>query len=453
MGTYKDSGIEWIGEVPEGWGITRMQDVASYKKGPFGSSLTLDMFVEKGESTYKVYEQKNAIQGDSHLGEYYIDEKTYNQLRGFSVQSNDIIVSCAGTIGKCTILPENCEPGIINQALMRVRINKNINIFYYLYLFNIELDYADRKFSNGSAIKNIPPFNVLKKLKLPLPPLQEQAAIADFLDKKNAEIDAITEKITQQIQILKDYRQSLITQTVTKGLDKTIAYEDSGIESIGEIPEGWEISTFKYLFDTNKGLTITKENLVEVGIPVINYGQIHSTFKTEVVSTDNALPKVSETFLIYQKSLVKQGDFIFADTSEDLEGAGNFSTRLDSDSLLFAGYHTIISRAKYLDKFNYNYFKNLFDSDFFRNQIRIKVSGVKVFSITQSILNNCMVLVPPLQEQAAIADFLDDKTAKIDRIIAKKEQQLDIIKEHRKSLIYEYVTGKKRVKEYQQDGN
>ena len=145
---YKDSGIEWIGEIPEGWGITRMQDVASYKKGPFGSSLTLDMFVEKGESTYKVYEQKNAIQGDSHLGEYYIDEKTYNQLRGFSVQSNDIIVSCAGTIGKCTILPENCEPGIINQALMRVRINKNINIFYYLYLFNIELDYADRKFSN-----------------------------------------------------------------------------------------------------------------------------------------------------------------------------------------------------------------------------------------------------------------------------------------------------------------
>ena len=290
------------------------------------------------------------------------------------------------------------------------------------------------------------------KLHLLLPPLQEQAAIADFLDKKNAEIDAITAKITQQIQTLKDYRQSLITETVTKGLNNTVSYKDSGIKWIGEIPEGWEISPFKHLFDTNKGLTITKENLVEVGIPVINYGQIHSMFKTEVVSTDNDLPKVSEKFLIYQKSLVKQGNFIFADTSEDLEGAGNFSTRLDSDSLLFAGYHTIISRAKFLDKFNYNYFKNLFDSDFFRNQIRIRVSGVKVFSITQSILNNCIVLIPPLQEQATIADFLDDKTAKIDRIIAKKEQQLDIIKEHRKSLIYEYVTGKKRVKEYQQDG-
>lgn len=217
-------------------------------------------------------------------------------------------------------------------------------------------------------------------------------------------------------------------------------YKDSGIEWIGKIPEGWEISPFKYLFDTNKGLTITKENLVEVGIPVINYGQIHSMFKTEVVSTDNALPKVSEKFLIYQKSLVKQGDFIFADTSEDLEGAGNFSTRLDSDSLLFAGYHTIISRAKYLDKFNYNYFKNLFDSDFFRNQIRIKVSGVKVFSITQSILNNCIVLIPPLQEQAAIANFLDKRNAEIDVITAKITHQIQTLKDYRQSLITETVT-------------
>lgn len=217
-------------------------------------------------------------------------------------------------------------------------------------------------------------------------------------------------------------------------------YKNSVIEWIGEIPEGWEISTFKYLFDTNKGLTITKENLVEVGIPVINYGQIHSTFKTKVVSTDNNLPKVSEKFLIYQKSLVKQGDFIFADTSEDLEGAGNFSTRLDSDSLLFAGYHTIVSRAKYLDKFNYNYFKNLFDSDFFRNQIRIKVSGVKVFSITQSILKNCIVLVPPLQEQAAIADFLDKKNAEIDAIIVKLTQQIQTLKDYRHSLITQTVT-------------
>ena len=224
---YKDSGIEWIGEIPEGWGITRMQDVASYKKGPFGSSLTLDMFVEKGESTYKVYEQKNAIQGDSHLGEYYIDEKTYNQLRGFSVQSNDIIVSCAGTIGKCTILPENCEPGIINQALMRVRINKNINIFYYLYLFNIELDYADRKFSNGSAIKNIPPFNVLKKLKLPLPPLQEQSAIADFLDDKTSKIDCIIAKKEQQLELIKEHRKSLIYEYVT-GKKRVKEYQQDG---------------------------------------------------------------------------------------------------------------------------------------------------------------------------------------------------------------------------------
>ena len=101
-----------------------MQDIAEYKKGPFGSSVTVDMFVEKGENTYKVYEQKNAINADSTLGWYYLTERDYRSLQDFSVRSGDIIVSCAGTIGKCYILPENTEPGIINQALMRVRIKK-----------------------------------------------------------------------------------------------------------------------------------------------------------------------------------------------------------------------------------------------------------------------------------------------------------------------------------------
>lgn len=438
MGTYKDSGIEWIGEFPEGWGIARMQDVASYKKGPFGSSLTLDMFVEKGESTYKVYEQKNAIQGDSHLGEYYIDEKTYNQLRGFSVQSNDIIVSCAGTIGKCTILPENCEPGIINQALMRVRINKNINIFYYLYLFNIELDYADRKFSNGSAIKNIPPFNVLKKLKLPLPPLQEQAAIADFLDKRNAEFDAITAKITQQIQALKDYRQSLITETVTKGLDKTVSYKDSGIEWIGEIPEEWSVIRLKYITDFKTGGTPSdKEGIDDIGeYPWITTKDMNSYqilnpylfISREVVNRYNYKLFPSKSILMVCIASIGKISLIETESYSNQQITALINSTCNEKFLLYA----IVQQ---MDKIKLDALSNV------------------IPIINTSYLSNINIAVPPLQEQAAIADYLDDKTTKIDRIIAKKEQQLELIKEHRKSLIYEYVTGKKRVKEYQQDGN
>lgn len=424
MGTYKDSGIEWIGEIPEGWEITRMQDVASYKKGPFGSSLTLDMFVEKGESTYKVYEQKNAIQGDSLLGEYYIDEKTYNQLRGFSVQSNDIIVSCAGTIGKCTILPENCEPGIINQALMRVRINKNINIFYYLYLFNIELDYADRKFSNGSAIKNIPPFNVLKKLKLPLPPLQEQAAIADFLDKKNAEIDAIVAKITQQIQTLKDYRHSLITQTVTKGLDKTVAYKDSGIDILGYVNRDYEIIRLKYLCNFTTGSQDTQDADED--------GQYNFYVRS---------PKILRT----NKSDFNGTAILMAG---DGVGAGKIFHYADGEFGVHQRVYILHNFKKVHPKFLHSYMSSLFSIEIEKGSAKSTVDSIRL-----PMLQNFNVVVPPLQEQTAIADYLDDKTAKIDCIIAKKEQQLELIKEHRKSLIYEYVTGKKRVKEYQQDGN
>ena len=161
----KKSCVEWAKETPENWETKRMQDVALYKKGPFGSAVTVDMFVEKEDNTYKVYEQKNAINADATLGWYYLSAKDYSSLKDFSVSPGDIIVSCAGTIGKCYILPNSIEPGIINQALMRVRINEGFDKRYFLYLFDVALEYMNEKYSNGSAIKNIPPFSILKKQK------------------------------------------------------------------------------------------------------------------------------------------------------------------------------------------------------------------------------------------------------------------------------------------------
>lgn len=120
----KDSGIEWSKKIPCHWKVMRMQDIADYKKGPFGSAITTDMFIEKDSNTYKVYEQKNAIQSDATLGWYYLSYEDYRGLKDFAVSPGDIIVSCAGTIGKCYILPDGIEPGIINQALMRVKIKE-----------------------------------------------------------------------------------------------------------------------------------------------------------------------------------------------------------------------------------------------------------------------------------------------------------------------------------------
>ena len=167
-------------EVPSSWALIRLDDIGIYRKGPFGSSLTKSMFVPKGADTVKVYEQKNAIQKDHTLGTYYITRQYYeSKMKSFTVEPGDILVSCAGTIGETYILPEQIKLGIINQALMRMTIFAPIDLDYFLLYFDYVLKQAAKETSKGSAIKNIPPFEIFKKLILPLPPLEEQKRIVE----------------------------------------------------------------------------------------------------------------------------------------------------------------------------------------------------------------------------------------------------------------------------------
>lgn len=213
----KDSGVDWIGEVPVNWKEDKLRYIGKYRKGPFGSALKVSLFVPKNSDTIKVYEQQNAIEKDWELGEYYITKDYFNrELSAFEVFPRDIIVSCAGTIGECYLMPENIERGIINQALMRMRMNeKKVYIPYFLFLFDLLLKEESKRSSNGSAMKNIPPFDVLKAMRIFLPTIPEQTAIADYLDKKCATIDGQIAKVEKQIELLNEYKQSVITECVT----------------------------------------------------------------------------------------------------------------------------------------------------------------------------------------------------------------------------------------------
>ncbi len=211
----KCSGSEWMSAIPSHCEIVRFQDLGDFRKGPFGSAITKNMFVDKSTNTFKVYEQKNAIYKDSSLGYYYIEEDKYRELISFAVNPGDIIVSCAGTIGECFILPETCEKGIINQALMRIRINENVNARYIVYLFSAVLKYYADKYSNGSAIKNIPPFSILKKIRVPRFPYDEQCQIADWLDNKISQIDKAISRLTLSTEKLRQYEKTLIFEGVT----------------------------------------------------------------------------------------------------------------------------------------------------------------------------------------------------------------------------------------------
>ena len=201
-------------EVPDNWVWCRLDDLAFYRKGPFGSSLTKAMFVQKGDDTYKVYEQKNAIQKDHELGSYYISKEKYCSLSSFAVHPYDIIVSCAGTIGETYVLPQNIQEGIINQALMLIRLyNREIERFYLLY-FDFILKQEAYKESKGTAIKNIPPFDVLKNFLIPIPPKEEQNRILSEVDKWMSFVNAIETNSNDL--------QTIIKQTKNKILDLAI---------------------------------------------------------------------------------------------------------------------------------------------------------------------------------------------------------------------------------------
>lgn len=191
----------------------------------------------------------------------------------------------------------------------------------------------------------------------------------------------------------------------------------------------------------NKGLSITKENLEDNGIPVISYGEIHSKYGFNFDPTKDFVRNVPESFVQSDKqAILHKGDFVFADTSEDIEGSGNF-TCFTGNVTTFAGYHTVILKAK--ANFNHQYVAYLFDSKIFRSQIQKNVQGIKVFSITQRILKDQWIWLPPIEVQENIVSFLDKKRIIINQMIDNKIAELMELESYKKALIYEYVTGKK----------
>ena len=439
MTRMKDSGIEWIGEVPEEWGIKPIKHIF----GAIGSGTTPD------SSKVEYYDGNiNWLQsGDLYKKDYvYAVSKTITDLGYRSSASLRIyqapflaIAMYGASIGNLAISKIDA---CVNQAVAVLKGEENIVRFAKLALeiSKTELIFA----AQGGTQPNINQV-LIKNWVIPFPSEIEIKKIADFLDKKVAQLDKIKSLLEEQIKTLEDYRKSLIYETVTIGLDKTVPLKDSGVDWIGQIPEGWGITKFKYFLDTNKGLTITKENLIEDGIPVINYGQIHSKYGKSVNTDRDELPQVSANYLKFKQSLLKPGDFVFADTSEDIDGSGNFSTRIDDNGELFAGYHTIKAKLKNALEHDFRYFMHYFDSLAFRKQVQNKVSGIKVYSITQSILQETCLILPSLYEQQQIATFLDKKTKQINQMIAIKKEQIENINKQRQTLIYDYVTGKRRV--------
>lgn len=428
----KKSDVEWIGEIPDEWVVLRVKDGFTQKKSKAHQESPVVLSLAR--SGVKVRDMSSA---EGQFAESYFD---YNP-----VDVDDMLINPMDLISG-----DNCSlskvVGVISPAYVNLRHKEGFCPDYYQYYFKYQY-WCMAFFAHGKgvSIDNRWTLNNETLMKFPLlaPPLEVQQKIADFLDGKCAEIDGLVDDIQEQIAVLEQYKKSVITEAVTKGLNPDVPMKDSGIEWVGMIPEHWGANRLKYLFVHKKGLSITKENLVETGLPVVSYGQIHSKVNTGVDINSELLRYVDYSYQKqYPQCEVFKHDFIFADTSEDYDGCGNCVYKRD-DETIFAGYHSIILHSKHNQ--DNRYFAYLFKTDCWRNQIREAASGVKLFSISQKTLLNTSVLIPGFVEQQEIANYLDNKCSEIDAVIAKKKEQLEELAEYKKSLIYEYVTGKKEV--------
>ncbi|MCF0065997.1 restriction endonuclease subunit S [Segatella copri] len=226
-------------EIPKGWEWCRLNDLALYRKGPFGSSLTKSMFVAKSNQSVKVYEQKNAIQKDFRLGDYYISKEKFEAMQSFIVKPNDIIVSCAGTIGETYLLPLDAPIGIINQALMRVTLfDLSMAEYWQMYFAYTLLNEAQMK-GAGSAIKNIPPFEYLKAVLVPVPPLSEQTRLVErynlllsLIAKYESEADKLN---CLNLNIYDKLKKTVLQEAIQGKLVQQIAEEGTAQELLEQI--------------------------------------------------------------------------------------------------------------------------------------------------------------------------------------------------------------------------
>lgn len=284
---------------------------------------------------------------------------------------------------------------------------------------------------------------ILKGVSVLTPSEESQRQIVAYLDEKTAAIDARVAVLEKKFAAYKRLKASVINRAVTHGLDPKTKLKDSGVDWIGKIPAGWEARNLTQCCDFFKGLAITKADLTESGTPVISYGQIHSKLNIGTHLRPELLRHVPEAIAAADPgSRLKVGDIVFADTSEDVEGCGN-CVLIDAEFPVYAGYHAIVARPD--ESGRSRYLSYLFNAPRWRAQIRAKVAGIKVFSITQRIFKGVSLLLPSVADANAIADYLDAECAKIDKAAGLVTREIELYRKLKRSLINEVVTGKRKV--------
>ncbi|EOE5692411.1 restriction endonuclease subunit S [Campylobacter upsaliensis] len=425
MRVYKPSGIKWLGEIPQSWKIKPLQAIFN-QRNEQNNNLEFQTILSLVKDVGVIpYEEKGNV-----------GNKAKDDLQGYKIaRVNDLVLNkMNAVIGSLGVSKYN---GLVSPIYLVLYIaNPNYLITYYSYLFQIKsVQKFLRKFAYGiMEIRESIDYLEFKKMFLPLPPLQEQKEIAEFLDKKCEKIQNYIDKKQKLITLLQEKKQALINEVVTKGLNPNIEFKNSGIAYLGLIPHHWEVRRVATLGKFFKGSNISKNDLQDSGVSVVLYGDIYTKYE---IKTKQFQSKIAENFA-KDKTQILCGDLLFSGSGETKEDIGKCICYLGNEKA-YVGGDVIVLRQMGQDSLFLSYVLN---SDYIKYQKAVISKGEIIIHIYASNLRDLKIPLPPLQEQKEIAAFLDSKVAQINSAIEKTKKQIELIKEYKNTLINEAVCGR-----------
>ena len=432
MTRMKDSGIKWIGEVPEDWGITKIKFTTQLNGRIGWQGLTSAEYKEEGPY---LITGTDFLDGKINFETaVHIDEKRWFEAKQIQVENGDLLITKDGTVGKVAIIEGLMEKASLNSGVLRIQTTEVISRRFLFYVLKSDVFWLWFNYTNSGASTILHLYqNVFDEFSYAFPKsLFVQTQIADFLDKKVAQLDKVKSLLEEQIKTLEDYRQSLIYETVTKGLDKTVPLKDSGVDWIGQIPEGWGVKPIKYCSRFQRGF----------GFPVELQGNDDGEipfYKVSDLRGNSDEISISKNYVDLQTA--KQNAWVIVPSGAIIApviGAALLNNNRKISTVPFiSDNNTLAIIPNNKNKYFYYLFK-VIDMNWFNNSSTIPAVNI-------SKLANQIVPTPKEEEQKQIADFLEVQIIKIDKLIEIKQKQINNINQQRQTLIYDVVTGKRRV--------
>lgn len=438
----KDSGIEWIGQIPKDWKVNRLKFVSSFINGDRGSNYpNANDLIEDGVifiTSNNIHKTK--LDSSPFLSKYITKEK-YKSLGGAKVKVGDIIFCLRGSVGMCAINATE-KTGTIASSLVDIRPTK-INSYYLNYSLQSTINtYQTFLNTNGSCAANLSAEDVSNYYFIE-PPAEEQKQIVAYLNIKCSHIDTLLSQIQEQVDTLEQYKESVITEAVTNGLHPDVEMKDSGIEWIGKIPKQWDVIKIKHTSLLKgrigwQGLR-TDEYLEDENLPYLITG---TDFNDGKIKWEKCAHVSEERYKIDKNIHIFENDLLI--TKDGTIGKLAIVTHCPQKVCLNSGVLLIRNVGEY--KYNKRYLYYVLSSNQFIKWFNLSNSGNSTIKhLNQEKFYEFSYTYPKLSEQLQIVDYLDKKCSQIDSIISDKKKQLETLEQYKKSLIYEYVTGKKEI--------